>query len=107
MVADTAELMGIDHIGMGTDLCQAQPESVLTWMRNGRWTKAMDYGEGSQSNAGWPSPLAWFSDNRHFPNIVEGLRQKGFNHEEIGKIMGRNWLKQLTEGTRSAVNAAF
>ena len=107
MVADTAELMGIDHIGMGTDLCQAQPESVLTWMRNGRWTKAMDYGEGSQSNAGWPSPLAWFSDNRHFPNIVEGLRQKGFNHEEIDKIMGRNWLRQLTEGTRPAVNTAF
>jgi len=54
MVADTADLMGIDHIGIGTDLCQEQPLSVLEWMRNGRWSKEMDYGEGSKANADWP-----------------------------------------------------
>ena len=107
MVADTAELMGVDHIGFGTDLCQGQPESVLTWMRNGRWSKAMDYGEGNQSSPGWPSPLSWFSDNRHFPDIIDGLRQKGFQHDEIEKIMGRNWLRQLTEGTRAGSDIAF
>ena len=36
MVASTAELMGVEHIGIGTDLCQQQPLSVLEWMRNGR-----------------------------------------------------------------------
>ncbi|MCH8552175.1 MAG: dipeptidase [Natronospirillum sp.] len=100
MVADTAELMGIDHIGLGTDLCQNQPQSVLEWMRNGRWAKEKDYGEGNRQNAGWPAPLTWFSDNRHFPNIAEGLRQKGFSNEDVEKIMGQNWLGQLTEGTR-------
>lgn len=100
MVANTAELMGVDHIGLGTDLCQAQPESVLTWMRNGRWTKATDYGEGSASDAGWPKPLSWFSDSRHFPNIAQGLRDKGFTDLEVEKIMGLNWLKQLSDGTR-------
>lgn len=100
MVADTAELMGVDHIGLGTDLCQNQPQSVLEWMRNGRWAKEKDYGEGNRQNAGWPKPLTWFSDNRHFPNIAEGLRQKGFSNEDVEKIMGRNWLGQLTEGTR-------
>lgn len=99
MVADTADLMGVDHIGLGTDLCQAQPETVLTWMRNGRWAKATDYGEGSAANAGWPEPLSWFSDNRHFPNIAQGLRHKGFSELEVEKIMGRNWLNQLTRGT--------
>lgn len=67
----------------------------------------MDYGEGSKANAGWPAPLPWFSDNRHFPNIIEGLRQKGFNSGEIEKIMGRNWLRQLTEGTRPVADGAF
>ena len=40
MVARTADLMGVDHIGIGTDLCQQQPLQVLEWMRNGRWSKA-------------------------------------------------------------------
>lgn len=99
MVADTAELMGIDHIGLGTDLCQNQPTTVLDWMRNGRWSKAMDYGEGNPNNAGWPEPLSWFEDNRHFPNIAKGLAQKGFSKEDVEKIMGGNWLKQIREGT--------
>jgi len=99
MVADTAELMGIEHIGLGTDLCQAQPHSVLEWMRNGRWSKDMDYGEGNSANAGWPQPLSWFRDNRDFPNIIQGLRQKGFTEDDIARIMGGNWLRQLELGT--------
>ena len=51
MIARTADLMGVDHIGMGTDLCQDQPDSIVEWMRVGRWTKTIDYGEGSASQA--------------------------------------------------------
>lgn len=101
MVADTADLMGIDHIGIGTDLCQGQPQSVLDWMRNGRWSKAMDFGEGNKNNAGWPRPLAWFQDNRDFPAIIEGLKKKGFTETEVEKIMGLNWLNQLNVGTQA------
>ena len=101
MVADTAELMGIDHIGIGTDLCQGQPQSVLDWMRNGRWSKEMDFGEGNKNNAGWPRPLSWFQDNRDFPAIIEGLRRKGFSEQDVEKIMGGNWLRQLEIGTRA------
>ena len=103
MIANTADLMGVDHIGLGTDLCQDQPQSVLDWMRNGRWSKEMDFGEGSKSNAGWPRPLTWFQDNRDFPAIIEGLRKKGFNKTDVHKIMGLNWLKQLEEGTAPAI----
>jgi microsomal dipeptidase-like Zn-dependent dipeptidase len=103
MIASTADLMGVDHIGLGTDLCQGQPQSVLDWMRNGRWSKEMDFGEGSKSNAGWPRPLTWFQDNRDFPAIIEGLRKKGFSKTDVHKIMGLNWLKQLEEGTAPAI----
>ena len=103
MIANTADLMGVDHIGLGTDLCQGQPQSVLDWMRNGRWSKEMDFGEGSKSNAGWPRPLTWFQDNRDFPAIIEGLRKKGFNKTDVHKIMGLNWLKQIEEGTAPAI----
>lgn len=102
MVARTADLMGIDHIGIGTDLCQNQPQSVLEWMRSGRWSKQVDYGEGSASNADWPKPLAWFGDSRDFPRITQGLLQRGFTAEDTAKVMGLNWLRTLEQGLKPA-----
>ncbi|MGF1610660.1 MAG: membrane dipeptidase [Kiloniellales bacterium] len=92
MVAHTAELMGIDHVGLGSDLCQDQPDRVVEWMRNGTWTKAKDYGEGSKSAAGFPSQPAWFGSNKDFGNVAEGLRAVGFAEDDVRKIMGGNWL---------------
>jgi membrane dipeptidase len=103
MVASTADLIGIDHIGLGTDLCQEQPLSVLEWMRNGRWSKEMDYGEGSKTNANWPQPLSWFRDSRDFPNITQGLQERGFKAEDIKKVMGLNWLNFLDEGLKPQI----
>ncbi|MDM8349048.1 membrane dipeptidase [Pseudomonas sp. sp1636] len=102
MVARTAELIGIEHIGIGTDLCQNQPQSVLEWMRSGRWSKQVDYGEGSASNADWPRPLGWFGDSRDFPNITQGLLQRGFSAEDTAKVMGLNWLNTLEQGLKPA-----
>ncbi|WP_420550551.1 membrane dipeptidase [Litorivicinus lipolyticus] len=91
MVADTAELMGVDHIGWGSDLCQDQPDSVVEWMRVGRWTKKIDYGEGSKSAPGFPAMPSWFADNRDFGNVEAGLLAVGFSHADVAKIMGGNW----------------
>lgn len=93
MIARTADLMGIDHIGIGSDLCQDQPDSVVEWMRVGRWTKEIDYGEGSAANAGFPPQPDWFRDNRDFPNFEAGLRSAGFDGAGIAKVMGENWLR--------------
>jgi microsomal dipeptidase-like Zn-dependent dipeptidase len=92
MIARTAEIMGVDHIGLGSDLCQDQPDSVVEWMRAGRWTKKIDYGEGSANNAGFPPMPDWFKDNRDFNNIEQGLLDVGFNAEDTAKVMGNNWL---------------
>ena len=92
MIADTADLMGINSIGIGTDLCQNQPDSVVEWMRNGTWTNARDYGEGSASFAGFPDQPEWFRDNRDFANIESGLLSKGFSNEDVELVMGKNWL---------------
>lgn len=99
MIAKTVDLMGIRHVGIGTDLCQNQPTNILDWMRNGRWTKDMDYGEGSAGNAGWPKSLSWFKDSRDFPNLIEGLHKQGFSEHEVSLIMGRNWFDLLDKVT--------
>ncbi len=105
MVARTAELMGVDQIGIGSDLCQNQPDSVVEWMRNGRWTKNIDFGEGSASNAGFPKMPAWFADNRDFGNVERGLREVGFSEQDTGKIMGNNWLRFFEQNFASADTA--
>ena len=92
MIADTAEIMGIQNIGIGTDLCQNQPDSVVEWMRNGTWTNDRDYGEGSASFAGFPDQPEWFRDNRDFVNIATGLRSVGFSNDDVDLVMGKNWL---------------
>lgn len=93
MIARTAEKFGAEHLGIGTDLCQDQPDSVVEWMRMGRWTKTVDFGEGSASNAGFPPMPGWFQDNRDFGSIEDGLRATGLNTTEIAGIMGRNWYR--------------
>ncbi|MEI4231634.1 membrane dipeptidase [Roseovarius sp. D22-M7] len=91
MVARTADRIGPDRVGIGTDLCQDQPDSVVDWMRAGRWTKRMDYGEGSAAAPGFPPMPGWFRDNRDFGQIEAGLRGTGLSDTDVAGIMGTNW----------------
>jgi membrane dipeptidase len=93
MIAEAAERYGADHLGIGTDLCQDQPDSVVKWMRAGRWSKAVQYGEGSAAAPGFPDQPSWFRDNRDFGNIRAGLRARGFSPAEVDGIMGDNWFR--------------
>lgn len=93
MVVRTADLIGVEHIGIGSDLCQDQPDSIVEWMRVGRWSKVTDYGEGSKANAGFPPQPGWFESNLHLRNLIAGLRTAGFDEEDTANVMGGNWLR--------------
>lgn len=97
MIADTVNLMGIDHVGFGSDLCQDQPDEVVFWMRDGKWKRKLSLDEDSAPQNGFPDQPAWFRDNRDFQNILEGLRHAGFSRPEIEKIAHGNWLRFFRE----------
>ena len=97
MIARTADKFGAENLGIGTDLCQDQPDSVVEWMRAGRWSKDIDYGEGSAAAPGFPPMPSWFKDNRDFGNIEDGLRATGLNEAEVTGIMGGNWHRFYAE----------
>jgi microsomal dipeptidase-like Zn-dependent dipeptidase len=97
MIARTAETFGAEHLGIGTDLCQDQPDSIVEWMRVGRWSKEIDYGEGSAAAPGFPPMPDWFRGNRDFANIENGLRATGLNADEVAGIMGGNWYRFYAE----------
>lgn len=100
MVARTADLMGPAQLGIGSDLCQDQPDSVVAWMRNGRWTRPPepDRNDPGKGAAVFPSMPDWFQDNRDFGRLAQGLAATGLDAAEIAGIMGGNWARFLAAG---------
>ncbi len=91
MVGRTADIMGSKNIGIGSDLCLNQPNSVVEWMRNGTWSKVKNYGEGNKDMPGFAKQPEWFLDARGFKNLENGLKKIGFNDDEVNGILGNNW----------------
>ena len=91
MVARTVDIMGLKSVGIGSDLCLNQPNSIVEWMRNGTWSKSKNYGEGSKNKPGFPQQPDWFLDARGFNNLELGLKTVGFKELEVNDILGNNW----------------
>jgi membrane dipeptidase len=98
MIADTVEMLGVDKVGFGTDMCRKLSSEYLDWMRSGRWSKEIDSGEAKTSGGGWPDWPQWFETPADFLNITQGLRDKGFSDADTAKIMGGNWLEFFRDG---------
>lgn len=93
MVSWTVDLVGADHVGLGTDFYDGWPESQIKWWRAGRW--ARESAIPIKGFSKWPS---WFQSPVDFSNILEGLDRRGFSNDEIAKIAGGNWLEFFREG---------
>jgi microsomal dipeptidase-like Zn-dependent dipeptidase len=90
MAKQLADRIGAGQVAIGSDLCQDQPDSVVEWMRSGRWTKEGS-APGCAPKATFPPQPSWFRDNRDFPGLRAPLRKAGFAPSEIDGILGGNW----------------
>jgi len=88
MVEYSVQLIGIDHVGIGTDLMEQFTK--LTWEST---TKRM-----------YPNPFFYetmwaegFNTVSHFPNAIRGLVARGYKDEDVEKILGLNWLRVFGE----------
>ena len=97
MIKQLINLIGIDHIGIGSDLCKNWPNEVVMWMRNGKWTKKTDYGESKDNSSAWPEQPSWFTKGSDIKNIFQSLLKNGISEEDTFKIIGKNWLKFMKE----------
>ena len=93
MAARTADLMGADRIGIGSDLCQDQPDSIVRWMRSGVREDENTPPPESVKDVRFPEMPVWFRSNEDFPGIARALREQGFSAKETAGIMGNNWLR--------------
>jgi membrane dipeptidase len=93
LVKWTVELIGIEHVAIGTDLSRKSGVPELNWMRMGRWTRTPNYGAGSAANPGKAKPVEWMADTTGFPVLADALGRSGFAPDEVAAIMGGNWLR--------------
>ena len=90
------DLIGIDAIAIGSDIFQDRSNTELEYLRNGSWTKELDYGEGSAAQSGWPKPVKWLQRISDFANLESLFIENGLSETEAEKILGKysvkNWL---------------
>tara|TARA_Y100000588_G_scaffold216834_1_gene230750 strand:- start:2557 stop:3543 length:987 start_codon:yes stop_codon:yes gene_type:complete len=91
MIKQLINLIGIDNIGIGSDLCINWPNEVVMWMRNGRWTKKTDYGESKDHNPSWPKLPNWYSKPEDLNNLLYSMMKNGIKEKDAIKIVGINW----------------
>ena len=91
MIKQLINIIGEDNIGIGSDLCVNWPNDVVMWMRNGKWTKKIDYGESKDKNANWPKPVSWYSKPEDLSSFLKGMILNNINEKTAIKIAGANW----------------
>jgi len=85
-------LAGIDHVGIGTDFTEGQPDEWFDYILTGKSKKGPDMElelpivnpEGIRSAA-------------EFPNLTAALVDHGYAESDVKKIMGENWLRLYGE----------
>lgn len=91
-------LMGIDHVGIGTDFVIGTTAAMV--FDSGDWGE--DRGRLKDVHLTreiWPPQLTHegFEDESKFPNVTRGLVSRGYKDDEIAKIVGGNWMRLLEE----------
>jgi membrane dipeptidase len=77
--------VGVDHVGMGTDFVDGMP---------------IPYGGGVNREIIVPDMIEepWlfikgFESIAELPNLIAGFKRRGWNDQDLGKVMGGNWLR--------------
>lgn len=88
-----AEMVGIDHVGIGTDLFGGKTigEAVFRFQlgrqSRGAWG---GYDIDSKYVSGFDNVYGWL-------NVTRGLVSRGLSDEEVHKVLGGNWMRVFSE----------
>ncbi|KPN18179.1 dipeptidase [Arthrobacter sp. Edens01] len=100
MVAKTVDLIGVDHVGIGTDDNQGGDPAFLTWMRNGRWSFREQLGASVGPTFPRSGKTDWYKGPEDFHVFGSALRGVGFSEDETCKILWGNWNRFYKEAMK-------
>lgn len=94
-----ADLVGVDHIGLGLDYFAGQHPYVTDEQAMATYKRYLDI--GMWSPASYPPPPYIYPKGIETPdkcaNLTEALLGSGFSVEEVKKIIGGNWMRVFRE----------
>jgi membrane dipeptidase len=84
-----ANLIGVDHVGIGTD----RGVSVETSTRDEyyAWLASLDF--KPEVNPPWPPGVEGLTCAADLPNLTEGLLRRGYADDAVRSILGGNFLR--------------
>ena len=86
-----ANLVGIDHVGIGTDWPMTQTQwMALAFKRLIAPTIGFAPGDGPSTEI-----VHGLRDYRDFPNITSTLLDRGYSEADTAKVIGGNWLRVI------------
>lgn len=89
-VVYVSELVGVEHVTIGTDWPMQLPKNVL---REVMAPLSATAGFRDEHKLDTTATLLGFDDYRDYPNITRGLVARGFGDAEITAILGANFLR--------------
>lgn len=98
-IAYVGELVGLEHVGFGSDLVatwlrqhRTPPESSLRWWRDARPDV---FGRGPTEHYD-PYPVG-FRSHAEAPNLAVRMKERGFSDDEVRGVVGGNFVRVLKQ----------
>ena len=91
-IEDLVYNVGVDHVGIGTDFTQDQ---------SNKWMDELFYQQGTKPKKRakpYPNPVhhpRGLENPSKLSSVATELSDRGYSAQDIGKIMGGNWMKLL------------
>lgn len=91
-IEDLVYIAGVDHVGIGTDFTQGQ---------SNQWMDELFYQQGTkpkQRPKPYPNPVhhpRGFENPSKLSSVATELVKRGYPTEDVGKILGGNWMRLL------------
>ncbi len=93
-IGHTLNVVGEDHVGIGTDFMQGHGADYLAYLRSHQGRGPLITPLPEKPLAQTPEGLDRVAD---FPRITEAMERRGWSEERIRKVLGENWLRLLHE----------
>jgi membrane dipeptidase len=92
-IAYAADLIGIDHVGIGTDIMETVGPAGVWWNNNTKRRYPEICGAMDEHMHG----ISGFERWDDFPNATEALLSRGFSQDDVRKVIGGNFKRVLSE----------
>ena len=93
-IEDLIERTGIDHVGIGTDFTQDQPEAFWRYIGSQQGTKyPSTFDDGSRRDHENPPYPKGMETPDKLSNVVGPLLSRGYGEGDVAKLLGGNWLR--------------